>query len=164
MMRIKNKEYKMGFENMYTGQQSLATSQNPLILKAPQNNDMVGLAGLPTAQTNMSADTMMKQMMLQQMQPVQGMKLSDVGSLADFGSWATNPMSGTLGNPGKSPMELGLAGIGAGSQIYSAYNAGKYQDKMAGLAARQQSVYESELAAQNARRDRAQANYDAAQM
>ena len=163
MMRIKNKEYKMGFENMYTGQQSLATSQNPLMFKAPQNNDMIGLAGIPTGQT-MDFDAMLKQNMIQQMQPIQGMKLADVGSLADFGSWMTNPMSGTVGNPGKSPMELGLAGIGAGSQIYSAYNAGKYQDKMAGLASRQQSVYESELAAQNARRDKAQANYDAAQM
>jgi len=159
------KQYSTGLTNLYGGQMSPAQQNQNLIWKfnPNQGQDLNSQQGLALA-GQPSGDALLKQMMAQQMQPIEGMKFADIGSMSDLGSWMTSPTGGTVGNPAKSPLEFGLAGLGTVSQLYSAYNSGKYQDKMAGLAERQQSVYEQELAAQNARRDKAQSNYDAAQM
>jgi len=165
MSQPTKQNYSTGLTNMYGGQTSPTPENANLLWKFNQNQgqDLNGQQGLALS-GQPSGDAMFKQMMMQQMQPIEAPKFGDISSMGDFGSWMTSPTSGTVGNPGKTPLEFGLAGLGVGSQIYSAYNSNKYQNKMAGLAERQQSVYESELAAQNARRDRAQSNYDAAQI
>lgn len=79
----------------------------------------------------------------------------------DFGNWATKPLSGTDMNPGKSFLDYGLSGLSGLASLYGAFKQSEYSDKMNKLAERQQGLYESQLARDNARKDLAQSRYEA---
>jgi len=86
------------------------------------------------------------------------MTLDQAEGLGGVYDWATANRGG-----GSSYAKTGLGVLSAATDLWSAYNDNKYKDKMAKLADRQQSVYEDQLAKQEAKQAKAQAAYDAAQ-
>ena len=90
---------------------------------------------------------------------------SDAWSKGGFGGlWdrLSSPKGGTIFNPGKSDLEMGIGGLSALAGLYGAYKQNEYSNKMRQLAERQQSMYEQQIADQNRRRDLAQSNYNKA--
>lgn len=85
-------------------------------------------------------------------------KLSDVHSLSDFGSWLTDNRGG-----GSNYLSQGLGALGVGVNAWSAYNQNKYQNKLLDLQEGAQKFYEDQVNRQNQKQDTAQANYNAAQ-
>jgi len=90
---------------------------------------------------------------------------SDAWSKGGFGGlWdrLTSSKGGTVFNPGKSDLEMGIGGLSALAGLYGAYKQNEYFEKMRKLAERQQSMYEQQIADQNRRRALAQSNYNKA--
>lgn len=89
----------------------------------------------------------------------------DVKGVGDFGSWLTSNRGG-----GSNYLDYGMKGLQTAATLYSAYNDNKYKKKMANIAqqaqdlqAKQQALYEKQVARQDAKSDAAQKAYDDAQ-
>ena len=85
-------------------------------------------------------------------------KWADVKGLGGAADWLTASRNG-----GASYAEMGLAGLSALSDFYFGKQNQKYQNKLLDLEREKQAFYESQIARQNTKEDRAQSNYDTAQ-
>ena len=131
----------------------LSTYKAPEIPAFNNKRNLYGPDSLQDLTTNTTAPTSPT--------PEQGLFGSLWQGAKDFGNWATKPLSGTNMNPGKSFLDYGLSGLSGLASLYGAFKQGEYSDKMNKLAERQQSLYESELAKDRARKDLAQSRYEA---
>ena len=85
-------------------------------------------------------------------------KWADVQGLGGAVDWLTSSRNG-----GSSYAEMGLAGLSALSDFYFGSKNQKYQNKILDLERQKQAFYENQVARQNAKEDKTQSNYDAAQ-
>lgn len=85
-------------------------------------------------------------------------KWDQVKDAGDFGEWLTANRGG-----GSNYLSQGLGVAGALTSGWAAYNDMKYKNKMADLEENKQRFYEDQVNRSNARQDKAQAAYDAAQ-